>query len=195
MGGGIIDCLRLSETRGCDNLLLIVNDIDLITPIVIDEFESALERVPGLIQVAASVTEKSTPHSKIYPWMVTQGSLKLRRVPHSDLLCCITRNSFVRSFGGFPFSRGGWGFDWELAFQALHRSRRIAVADWCVVGHQDKLTINDRRGRYEEMLQVYADRYPHLEFAIDRVVAEYWNHGTIQMVDDEEEVENLSESF
>jgi hypothetical protein len=186
VGGGIMDCVRLSEARGCDNLLLIVNDIEPMTPILIDEFESAIEREPGLIQVAASVTHDSSPHSTIYPWMVSQSSSKLRRVPHSDLLCCIIRNSFIRSFGGFPHSRGGWGYDWEIAYHALDGKHRIAVADWCMVAHQDRLTVNDRRTRYVEMLEVYADRYPNLEFTIERIIAEHWRKGTIQMVDHEE---------
>jgi hypothetical protein len=177
IGGGIIDCYRLAEARECDNLFLVVNDIDPGTPIVIEQFEGALEKDQRLVQVAAAVTHDSSPHSTVYPWMVTQSSPKIRRVPHSDLLCCVIRTSFIRSFGGFPPSQGGWGYDWELAYQALLHGLHIAIADLSIVRHEDTLTANSIRLRGSEMFDVYNDRYPNSEFALQRTLTEYWRRG------------------
>ena len=188
IGGGIIDCCRLAEAAKCDNLFFVANDIDPITPIVVAQFEAAFAHDPSLVQLSASLTHDSSPHAAVYPWMVAQPSQKTRRAPHSDLLCCIIRNSFLSSFGGFPLSRGGWGYDWELAHQALLQRFRIAVADWCVVKHEDKLSLDNehmgvKRSRHREMLNIYQSRYPNQEFAIQRTVAEYWSRGVIQMGD------------
>lgn len=180
IGGGIIDAFRIAETRNCDNLFFLVNDIDPITPIVVGQFEAELLRNERLIQVAASVTIGSSPHTNAYPWMVAQPSQQLRRVPHSDLLCCIIPTSFVRSFGGFPMSRGGWGYDWELAYQARVRDRHIAVADWCVVRHIDNSDAVSKRNKHIEMLDIYKSRYPKFELDIRCTIADYWKRGMIK---------------
>ncbi len=188
VGGGIIDCYRLAEARNCDNLFLVVNDIEPATPIVIEQFEEALDKDPALVQIAASMTFDSMPHAINYPWMLTQPSKRLRRVPHSDLLCCIIRNSFIRSFNGFPPSCGGWGYDWELAHQARLQRLKIAAADWCVVRHEDRVSVESaaagsKRSKYDEMLTVYKKRYPESEFTIKRTIAEYWRDNKLQLVD------------
>jgi hypothetical protein len=185
IGGGITDCLRLAEARSCENLFFLVNDIEPTTPIVVDQFEQALAQNPTLVQVAAAVTRDSTPHSAYYPWMLAHPSNNLRRVPHSDLLCCIVRTPFIRSFNGFPPSRGGFGYDWELAYQALLGGLQIAIADWCVVRHEDKIiaegeAAGSKRSKEDEMINVYKNRYPHSEFAIIHTIAEYWRRGVIQ---------------
>jgi hypothetical protein len=183
IGGGIVDCFRLANAHYCDNLFFIVNDIEPITPIVIDHFETALAKDRRLVQVAASVTSDSTPHAEFYPWMVALASQKLRRVPHADLLCCIIQNSFIQSFGGFLPSRGGWGYDWELAHQALIQGRHIAIADSSVVRHKDDSDVESRRTKYREMIDTYKSRYPNSEFLIQHTMAEYWIRGTIQFAD------------
>jgi hypothetical protein len=192
IGGGIIDCCKLSQARNCDNLFFLVNDIEPLTPIVVDEFEHALASNPNVVQLAASITRDSSPQAIVYPWMVTQGSPVMRRVPHSDLLCCIMRNSFIRSFGGFPVSKGGWGYDLELAYQAFTRGLHIAVADWCVVRHENSVSVAVQQSRYHEMLQVYASRYPNREFDVDLVVAEGWRRGLIRMSDKQDSLSSAA---
>jgi hypothetical protein len=185
VGGGIIDCYRLAEEHNCDNLFLVVNDIEPLTPIVIEQFERELAKDPSLVQVTASLTSDSTPQATIYPWMVVDPSQRLRSVPHSDLLCCIIRPGLIRSFDRFPPSRGGWGYDWEIAHQARLQKLRIATADWCVVRHEDKVTAGNaaassKCNKYGEMLTVYRSRYPQFEFALDHTIVEYWRQGSIQ---------------
>jgi hypothetical protein len=173
IGGGIVDCFRLAAERCCDSLMLIANDIIPLSSIVIDQFEETLSRSPNLVQLSAAVSPDSSPQGTVYPWMVAQNSQNIRPAPHSDLLCCIVRCSFIHSFGGFVSSRGGWGYDWEIAYRALHQGKQIAIADWCVVRHEDRLSVDERIIRYGELLDVYATRYPKNEFFIENTVSEY----------------------
>jgi hypothetical protein len=188
IGGGILRCLELASLHNCDTLFLVVNDIQPATPIVIDDFEREMKSDLTLVQIGAAITSDSTPQAGLYPWMIAQPRRSLRRVPHSDLLCCILNVPFIRAFGDFPQSRGGWGYDLEIAYQGLIKHRSIAIADWCTVKHEDT-NVNasvpggyfiSQQDKYAEMRAVYRHRYPKSEFDIGNILHEYWKRGAFK---------------
>jgi hypothetical protein len=185
IGGGILDCYRLAEARTCDNLFFIVNDVTPASPIIIEQFEATFAANPEVVQLTAAVTNDSKPQADIYPWMVSQRRDEVRLIPHADLLCCMIRMKFIESFGAFPMSQTGWGYDWEIAHQARLQNLKIAVADWSIIEHRDgdnSLGPTSRRNKIGEMLSVYKTRYPAIDFTIDHILAEYWKSGKIQFV-------------
>lgn len=168
IGGGIRDCIRLAEEQSSEYLLFIANDITFRSAINIAHGEALLRRMHMVVQLGCAITRESS-QAGAYPWMVRRPERgALRAVPHCDLLCCFLRLSFIRSFGGFPPSKGGWGYDWELAFQARERKRKIVVMDECVIHHSgyswcSDLALGATFDKYAEMAALYSERYGHLE--------------------------------
>jgi hypothetical protein len=170
IGGGLQDCIRLAEAQGSDFLFFVANDICPQSPIDINRFECAMSDNRCVVQVGAAVTPTSDK-ANCYPWMVAQNGRDTRPVPHCDLLCCILRLSFIREFGGFPPSRSGWGYDWDIAYQAACRGRVVMISDLDIISHHG----GDAGGvpvagceedKRAEMLAVYADRYPNIRMKI-----------------------------
>ncbi|QJB32203.1 hypothetical protein HF329_13050 [Chitinophaga oryzae] len=161
IGGGIRDALQLARTTGADVLLLIVNDVVPVTKIDIGYYEELLNRFPDVVQVSASIT-RNTAQAANYPWMIDAGSRENRVVPHADLLCCAIDIDFVENFGGFPPSRGGWGYDWEIAYHADLLKKKIVVCDFFKVKHihpDTPKTGPQHEDKYEELVRIYDAKY------------------------------------
>jgi hypothetical protein len=163
IGGGICDCLDLAERKGAEFLFYVSNDIELIRTPSIKHFEALAVSDESIVLVGVSLTNDSYQASR-YPWMVDNGGDPDRIVPHYDPVCCLIRISFVRAFGGFPRSLGGWGYDWEFASYARFRGRKILVSNTALVRHigdpslsQEALGINF--SKFTEMVRVYDDIY------------------------------------
>lgn len=139
VGGGIRDAIALVEARGASYLFFCVNDIDILNPISIAEFEAIMEMDPDLVMLSCSVTPDST-QAKLFPWMMQRDRHGLRQVRLADILCCVLRLDFIRSFGGFPSSKAGWGYAAELAYHARRLGKKIYVRDSCAVRHFDRST-------------------------------------------------------
>jgi hypothetical protein len=186
VGGGIKQCFSLARQGGYSSVLFVANDVVLQTPIRLQDFLEALRLHPKAVQISASVTRDSAPQSDVYPWMVSQAAQGMRIVPHADLLCCLVQTEFIDTFGGFPQSKWGWGFDWEIAYQARLRNLDVGVLDSCVFVHQgadtnpvqnDTLNVEKR----QEMHQVYSKRYGNCEWMLKNTLAAYWKAGVITM--------------
>lgn len=161
VGGGIIDALRIARMEHAKYLFLIVNDIIPVTKIEVRNFELILTRYPEIVQLSASIT-KNSDQAAHYPWMIDRGKWETRLVPHSDILCCVLDVDFIQQFGGFPASKSGWGYDWEIAYQARLKNRKIVISDFFKIKH-----INDAEKKapcvseekHEELQKIYDARY------------------------------------
>ena len=164
VGGGIKDCIRLAEEHNCSYLFFSVNDLQIVRPIRILEFERILESRPEVVQISASLTVDSDKIQR-YPYMLSRPLLRrLRPVPHADLLACMLRLSFIRDFGGFPDSQSGWGYDREIGYQARLRQKLVMVSDAAVVRHTEPdaftpTAVAQRRVKSAEFKRSYAARY------------------------------------
>jgi len=157
VGGGIIDCLDLAEAEGAEYLFFVANDIELINVPNISRFETLADCDERIVLVGAAITPDTT-QARAYPWMVRRSSNCDRVVPHSDFLCCLIRIPFVRQFGGFPPSKGGWGYDWEFASYARFQQRSILIADHAVIRHTSPEP-GDNEEKMLEMKAVYTQLY------------------------------------
>ena len=189
VGGGIRQCFSLAREADYASVLLVMNDVVPQTPIMLQDFLESLRLHPNAVQISASVTGNSRPQSDVYPWMVSQSLQGLRLVPHADLLCCLVQTKFIETFGGFPHSKWGWGFDWEIAYQACQRDFRVGILDSCVVEHRDahnNPATNEalHAEKRQEMHQLYAMRYGHNEWMLKNTLAAYWKAGMITMGSD-----------
>ncbi len=159
VGGGINDCVELARQRGCNYLFFIANDIILKSRIDIGYLEKYILQEKDIVLISAALTKDS---DKIYyPWMNYQHPPTNRAVCHADLLCCLMDISFIDSFGGFPESRGGWGFDWELAYHARLRGKKIVVCDYMTIKHDNSKTTTKETllAKQQEMRDIYNKRY------------------------------------
>jgi hypothetical protein len=166
IGGGICDCAGLARQAGFDRLLFIANDVECVTPVIFDRFLEVMNEDPGVVQVSAAITEDSR-QAVPFPWMVARGDWRLRTVSQSDFLVSLIDLPFLAQFGGFPFSRGGWGYPWELAFHAKETGRRIVLLNRCIIRHEPdwKRADQDDEGRARkkrESLDVYKSKYGHI---------------------------------
>ncbi len=159
VGGGINDCLELARQAGCNYLFFIVNDIILKSRIDIEYFEKYVVQNSDTVLMSAALTQDSD--KKCYPWMNCQSPPANRIACHADLLCCIIDISFIDSFGGFPDSRGGWGFDWELAYHAALQEKKVVICDYMTVKHDNSKTTSHEVlfARQREMQDIYTERY------------------------------------
>jgi len=166
IGGGIRDCIALANASGAKFLLFIANDVQFVRPLRVAHFRRMAESDANIVHISASVTPGSH-QAKHFPWMVDTGTGSDRVVWHADILVSLLNIEFIHSFGGFPESKGGWGYSWELAFHALRRGRRILIAEQCVVHHdsipQEGTDIQEiRAAKDREMLEVYKARYGNI---------------------------------
>jgi GT2 family glycosyltransferase len=165
IGGGINDCLELARQNGGRYLMFFTNDIIFTADVNIAAMESIMDSNSDVVQIGASVTNNST-QAKSYPWMIRQNGTTPRVVPHCDLICSMLRLSFIEEFGGFPPSLSGWGYDWELAYQAKSKGYRVLVDDSCCVRHSEykgELRCEDGRiiDKQLELEAIYNQRYGH----------------------------------
>jgi hypothetical protein len=163
VGGGICDCVALARRAGCHRLLFIANDVECVTPVVFDEFLGVMNQDPRIVQVSAAITEDSRQASP-FPWMVARGGRTLRTVPQADLLVALVDLTFLARFGGFPVSRSGWGYPWELAFHARTNGRRIVLLNRCIIRHEADYGRSGKCGdsradKGRESLEVYTSKY------------------------------------
>ena len=161
IGGGIIDCLKMAKDEGAKYLFFIANDIVPLTRIEIAYFEEMLEKFPGIVQLSASIT-KNSDQGRHFPWMINQRASENRVAPHSDILCCALNIDFIERFGGFPFSRGGWGYDWEIAYQAKLSQKLIVISDYLKIKHINESGKQDEQSKLQklrELQKIYDQKY------------------------------------
>jgi hypothetical protein len=180
IGGGLCDCLDFAERRGAEFLFFVSNDIELVREPSIEHFESVAASDPSAALVGVSITGDSA-QARVYPWMINQGENGDRIVPHYDPLCCLIRIEFIRRFGGFPPSKGGWGYDWEMASYAKFRNLKIICSDTALIRHLGDRHLSYQAlgngfNKWEEMKQIYNQRYGDyrllLAWRISRQIAE-----------------------
>ena len=152
VGGGIRDCLKLAGAAGARFLLFIANDIECRTPLYFSRFEEVALTDERIVLVSASISHDTT-QARIFPWMVAGSTTDVRLVPQADFLVSLIDVNFVSSFGGFPPSKGGWGYCWEFAYHANLQSKNIAVLDDTVIYHDAA----PREGDPAEILQQKAE--------------------------------------
>jgi hypothetical protein len=163
IGGGIKDCMTLARKEACRFVLIVMNDVELLTPLDISSFEEIMEADASIVQIGTALTGDS-PQTRGYPWMARLTPNRIRRVPHCDLLCSMLRLDFVEAFCNFPDSKGGWGYDFEIACQALERFRTIVICDRSLARHRgeswrSRMALGSNFDKDEEMQQVYAGRF------------------------------------
>lgn len=169
VGGGICDCVALAENLGATYVLVITNDIEPVTKIDFGALEALALRYPGIVQLGCA-TRADSDKSIRYPWMARHTRDTYRIVAHCDILCCLLRLDFLRSFNGFPPSKSGWGYDWEVAYQANRQGKQVVISDGHVIGHTQRPTFSLRRRRFkadmqkwEELKAIYSQRYENFE--------------------------------
>jgi hypothetical protein len=170
IGGGVIDCLRLAERDQAAYLFLLMNDVEPLTPLDIRFFQDVMDARQDVVQISPAV---ATPSG--YPWMMWRRGGALREVPHSDIFCSVFRLDFIRAFGGFPASRGAWGYDWELAYQARRQGKAILMSDSHVVAHTTRVQseAGTMAERDVEMRVTYGRRYTDFGKTIRSIKDEY----------------------
>jgi len=163
VGGGIRDCVALAESLGASYVFYCANDVEILDPLVIADFEAVAERDPAVVVVSCALSE-DTEQARSFPWMVRRPDSGLRRVRFADPICCLIRLDFLRAFGGFPPSHSGWGYSSEMAFHARRWKLKIYVDDRCVIRHRTSasvITTTDgaKVSKGREAVEVYARRY------------------------------------
>jgi len=163
VGGGIRDAITLAEATGSAYLFFCVSDLQFLDQLVIADFEAMMDADEGIAIVSCSLTP-DTDQAAHFPWMTQREAGAVRQVRHADIICCLLRLSFIRSFGGFPPSVGGWGYDAEMAFHAKRAGKRILVSDRCAVRHvrvRHQVRLPDGRviDKNEEEQRIYGARY------------------------------------
>jgi hypothetical protein len=174
IGGGIIDCIGLAERHGADYLFLVMNDVVPYSPLHIEYLEAILDARREVVQIGCALTTTSLC-TRIYPWMAWHGGWTVRPVPLSDIMCSIFRLDFVRSFGGFPLSKGAWGYDWELAFHASRQNKIILISDQHVVSHATRYQpeVGTQQEKLAERNAIYERRYPDFDATVRRVMRDF----------------------
>jgi hypothetical protein len=167
VGGGIKHCIALAREHQADYLLFIVNDVIPLTKIDFKIFERLMEQDSEIVLAGTSVSADSDK-AAYYKWMIHQPESEVRLVIHCDLLFCIIRLDFIDTFGGFPESRSGYGFDFEIAYQAKIQNKKIAVIDRFVCQHsfnsnKSKHAFEPGFNKIEELKNVYNTRYGNWE--------------------------------
>ncbi len=161
-GGGIRDCLTHAWASGATHLMFIVNDVDFETPVLVSEYERRVDADPSIVQISAAITTDSAQALR-FPWMIARDGGNDRTTGHADLLVSLLDLGFVEEFGGFPESKGGWGYPWELAYHADRHAKRIVVMDSCVVRHGGEPQAGQaqlvRSLKSQEAASVYRQKY------------------------------------
>lgn len=166
VGGGIRDCLALAESLGARYLFYCVNDVTLCDPLVIEDFQKVMDVDPSVAAISCALSSDSVQVRR-FGWLAQTPGGGLRRLRAIDLIACLIRLDFVRSFGGFPESRGGWGYMTELAHHARKQGLKLLVNDGCAVRHMSGRTAlvtkdNQRICKGHESEEVYGRRYGSL---------------------------------
>jgi hypothetical protein len=164
-GGGLRDCVALAEAARAEFLFLCTGEVDVLDPLPIAEFEAVALADPSVAVVSCALSPDSCSAATL-PWMVRKNPARRRPAPYAELLCCLLRLDFLRSYGGFPLSRGSWGFAHELAYQAQLQKKRILVEDRCAI-HQWRMSADPEIvldsgeviNRQHERVAVYTGRY------------------------------------
>lgn len=163
VGNGIKDCLALARERGAGYCFFCANDVQPTAPIDLSALRDVMARSDDVVQASCAVTADSAQAAH-FPWMVAREAGGFRRVRHADVLACLLRLEFIDSFGGFPDSVGGWGYDREIGWQAQRLGRTVLVCDDAVVHHVKSPRLRLECGRdwdrHAEMRAIYASRYP-----------------------------------
>jgi hypothetical protein len=175
VGGGIRDCLALAERDGAEYLFLTMNDVIPITPIEIGYFQELMSSCPQTVQVSCALTAASA-NANNFHWMVWRRGGGIRQVPHSDILCLILHIGFIKSFGGFPASKSGWGYDREIAYQS-HLQRKVQlISDRHVIAHsaRQQPELGTSAEKEEELRSAYRSRYNDFESMFRAVIQDYY---------------------
>ncbi|TKG94393.1 hypothetical protein EYV94_14030 [Puteibacter caeruleilacunae] len=158
IGGGIKDCINQCKSRGSRYLLFITNDIVPITKIDFELMANVMMYNDGVALVSPSLSlDSDKPY---YPWMTCQKKGENRVVPHADFLCCLFDTQIIDSFGGFPDSRSGWGYDWEFAYHSRSQNKRMVVCDSMIIKHlEENLNPIIEMQKQIELKRIYDQRY------------------------------------
>src|SRR5262245_38948338 len=175
IGGGIRDCLALAKIEGYRYVLIVMNDVELLTPLDISLFEKIMEADSRIVQLGSALTEDSL-QSRVYPWMARLTQDQIRQVPLCDLLCCMLRLDFIEAFCNFPDSKSGWGYDVEIAYRAFENLKTIVICDWSLARHSDesrasRIALGSDFDKSKEMNEVYGQRFGSPDLTLDAV----WN--------------------
>ncbi len=160
IGGGLKDCVSLAKQHKCRYVLIITNDIHFQNKLDITYFDELVKEYPDIVQAGVSLTKNSD--KRYYPWMINKGKRENRLVHHSDILCCVMDIKFIEDYGGFPDSWSGWGFDWELGYQACLNDKKIVICDVFKIKHVNEKRENDQviwNMKLSELQKVYNERY------------------------------------
>lgn len=155
IGGGIKDCINLAKTNKKEFLLFVTNDVILIDQIDLKALEEMIIYNQNIVQLSVSLTASSD--KSYYPWMINKGKNEIREVCHSDFIFTIIRLSFIEEFGGFPYSKSGWGYDWEFSYHARLKNKKIIINDRVRVEHKGK--DENMAWKRKELSEVYNKIY------------------------------------
>ena len=180
IGGGIQACLAIAHSNNAKYLFFIANDVEPLSAIDISYFENLIASDPDIVQIGAAISPDSDK-AKYYPWMIQQDDKQVRQVPHCDLLLGIIRLDFLESFGGFPQSISGYGYDFELAYQAKLQGKKILISDAHLYRHlfssnKNKQAFGGNWNKNEEMREVYNKRYGDWEKIVPKAQLTNSNH-------------------
>ncbi len=165
IGGGIKDCIRLAKESGAKYLLFITNDSE-INKIDISVLETKMEFDQDIVQLSLSLTFDSDKTT--YPWMYQQYGDNYRKVVHSDLVTSMLRLDFLDT-QEFPESKSGWGYDWQIGFEARQAGKKVVMCDIYSCRHINIYNESIQREKQEELMNIYTKKYgdwkkisPHL---------------------------------
>ena len=158
VGGGIRDCIGLARHEGFSHVLIITNDVVPANEISIVFLEEIARYSGDIVQVGVSLAAGSDK-LRYYPWMANRGDNKDRYVHHCDILFSVLKIDFIDSFGGFPPSQSGWGYDWEVSYQAALQHKKIVITDKFQITHTNNMDHLAWNTKLDELKKVYDERY------------------------------------
>jgi hypothetical protein len=152
-GGGILDCIELAKNHKAEYLLYFANDLQF-EQIDIAELEKAMDNDADIVHLSLTLTHDS---SIPWSWMKRQGK-GLRQVCHSDLLASMIRLDFVTSLQ-FPKSKSGWGYDFQIGYEALLQDKKVVMCDDYSVLHINTDSELVSKQKRAEMDEIYYKKY------------------------------------
>lgn len=155
VGGGLLDCFNLASVKGFEYVMVFTNDISIRT-VDIAELQNKMDSDKSIIQTSLALTRQSS--QRHYPWMQKNRAGDFRRVHHSDIVASMMRVDFLKSID-FPKSTAGWGYDWQIGYEAMLSDKKIFISNNHVCHHPASLTEEQQKVKRMEMGRVYGRLY------------------------------------